>query len=84
MFKFEYFCIRYSEIYIELLFVSDLIAIPGLKPGGMENWGLITFEEKFVLISNESSVSEKFTAADLIAHEIAHMVINLVLVLFSL
>ena len=58
------------------LFRLDMITVPDFLPGGMENWGLITFDEKAMLISNESSVSEKYRAADIIAHELAHMVMN--------
>lgn len=52
----------------------DLIAVPVLNAAGMENYGLITFAEEYLLYSlNTSSLIGQQRAASLIAHEVAHM-----------
>jgi len=38
----------------------------------MENWGAITSREHFVVLRNDTSVSERRNAARIMAHEIAH------------
>jgi len=39
----------------------------------MENWGLITFRETYILIDeSQSSVSASETIVNAIAHELAH------------
>ncbi|ORY53935.1 hypothetical protein LY90DRAFT_670288 [Neocallimastix californiae] len=51
----------------------DLIAIPDFATGAMENWGLITFRETYILIDeSQSSVSASETIVNAIAHELAH------------
>lgn len=51
----------------------DLVAIPDLDSGGMENWGLITFREDLLLFDEElSTLADKQAIALIIAHEIAH------------
>ena len=52
----------------------DLVAIPEFSLGGMENWGIITFEEAEVLATNESELQDRRSATSLIAHELAHQV----------
>ena len=38
----------------------DLIAVPDLEYGAMENWGLVTYRERFLLVDpTDSSASEK-------------------------
>ncbi|KFB52691.1 AGAP012757-PA-like protein [Anopheles sinensis] len=52
----------------------DLIAIPDFAMGAMENWGLITFREMYLI--NEEGVTTartKQNIADLITHELTHM-----------
>jgi hypothetical protein len=46
---------------------SDLMLVEG-----MENFGLITIEDRRFKINHESSFGEKFYIATLIAHEVAH------------
>ena len=54
-----------------------MVAVPDFSAGGMENWGLIFFRETALLYDeNLSSASDKRLVATLIAHELAHMVIN--------
>ena len=53
----------------------DMIAVPELSFGAMENWGLITYKEKYMLythgVSPESSLEDTTLT---ITHELAHMV----------
>jgi puromycin-sensitive aminopeptidase len=52
----------------------DLIAVPDFAFGAMENLGCITFRESLLLLDPErASRPELERAADVIAHEIAHM-----------
>ncbi|KAA6402066.1 MAG: putative Aminopeptidase M1-C [Streblomastix strix] len=57
---------EYTQIPIPLPKI-DLIVVPKLKAGAMENWGLQT-----LLIDYQSSYSEKFGIANTIFHEFAH------------
>lgn len=51
----------------------DLIAIPDIQAGAMENWGLITFRETTLLYNeNSSSLMDKQFITTVIAHELAH------------
>ncbi|XP_012287201.1 endoplasmic reticulum aminopeptidase 2 [Orussus abietinus] len=51
----------------------DVIFVPQLSYSAMENWGLITFREDFVLLNDETSVAEpKMISAYIVAHEVAH------------
>jgi aminopeptidase 2 len=50
----------------------DLIAIPG-EDGAMENWGLVTFADCFLLVDEtDSSVTALRLAGSVIVHELAH------------
>ncbi|WP_419918055.1 M1 family metallopeptidase [Candidatus Poriferisocius sp.] len=52
----------------------DLVAIPDFAFGAMENMGCVTFREVLLLVDpNTSTQQERQTAADVIAHELAHM-----------
>ncbi|XP_062487717.1 leucyl-cystinyl aminopeptidase isoform X3 [Pezoporus occidentalis] len=63
----NYFLINYP---LEKL---DLVAIPDLQSGAMENWGLITFRESALLLdSHTSSARDKKSVTAVIAHELAH------------
>ncbi len=56
--------------------MTDQIAIPEFAAGGMENWGLITYYEKGLLIHpNYSDATDHQYTAGLLAHELAHMVL---------
>ena len=53
----------------------DLIALADFPIGAMENWGLLTFRERFLLFNpEESSAGNKQYVALIIAHEVAHQV----------
>ncbi|KAM9329886.1 leucyl-cystinyl aminopeptidase [Gastrophryne carolinensis] len=63
----EYFGIDYP------LSKLDLVAIPDIQAGAMENWGLITFRETTLLYKEDtSSVMDKQLITAVIAHELAH------------
>lgn len=56
----------------------DLIGLPEFVSGAMENWGLVTYKETYVLFDNDkSNLNDKQKIAKVIAHELAHMVIEL-------
>nr|CCC94954.1 putative aminopeptidase [Trypanosoma congolense IL3000] len=50
----------------------DLLAIPDFAAGAMENWGLITYRETALLCDSESSASQVYYVALVVAHELAH------------
>lgn len=51
----------------------DLIAIADFSAGAMENWGLITYRETYVLVdSKNTSLMRKQSIALTVGHEIAH------------
>lgn len=52
----------------------DNVAIPNndFAAGAMENWGLVTYLESFLLIKASSSDSDKRDVATVVAHEFAH------------
>uniref|UniRef100_A0AAV2KYX2 Aminopeptidase n=1 Tax=Knipowitschia caucasica TaxID=637954 RepID=A0AAV2KYX2_KNICA len=62
----DYFDIRYTQ-------KLDQIALPDLGPAGMENWGLVTYQEGVLLYEEGvSSYLHKEVIAYLIGHELAH------------
>jgi puromycin-sensitive aminopeptidase len=64
----EYYGIPYPDRKV------DLIALPDFAAGAMENIGLVTFRETYVLIDPERSTQSEVEAVALvIAHELAHM-----------
>lgn len=65
------------QLKLALLF-SDLAAIPDFQSGAMENWGLTTYRESGLLFDPErSSTSGKLGITKVIAHELAHQVVDL-------
>lgn len=51
----------------------DLVAVPDLAAGAMENWGLVTFRESLLLAdSQNSSAEQKQRIALIVSHELAH------------
>jgi aminopeptidase N len=68
-FEKDYFEINYP------LPKLDMIAIPDFSAGAMENWGLVTYREAYLLYDeNESTTNNLMTICSIIAHELAHMV----------
>uniref|UniRef100_A0A1I8JML7 Aminopeptidase n=1 Tax=Macrostomum lignano TaxID=282301 RepID=A0A1I8JML7_9PLAT len=50
----------------------DLVAVPELAVGAMENWGLITYREAMLLVDENSSKFSMETVALVVGHEVAH------------
>ncbi|KAL9980512.1 hypothetical protein ACROYT_G009112 [Oculina patagonica] len=51
----------------------DLVAVPDFAAGAMENWGLLTFRETYMLSDPaSSSAADKQDVAIVVAHELAH------------
>ncbi len=71
------FCVRYFEEYFAIPYPGDkldLVAVPDFAFGAMENLGCVTFREVLLLIDPERATQPELQrAADVIAHEIAHM-----------
>ncbi|HEU5076028.1 MAG TPA: M1 family metallopeptidase, partial [Polyangiaceae bacterium] len=52
----------------------DQVAVPSFRAGAMENAGLVTYREQFLIIDDaRGSVTDKLQAQSIIAHELAHM-----------
>lgn len=52
---------------------QDMMAIPDFAAGAMENWGLVTYREKYLLYSPDLYTSQqKMAVASVVAHELAH------------
>ncbi len=71
------FSLRHFEQYFAIPYPGDkldLVAIPDFAAGAMENLGCVTFREALLLIDPATATrSEQQRAADVIAHELAHM-----------
>lgn len=51
----------------------DLVAVPDFAAGAMENWGLLTFRETYLLSDPASaSAADKQDVAVVVSHELAH------------
>ncbi|MGT2741708.1 M1 family metallopeptidase [Streptococcus plurextorum] len=48
------------------------VALPDFSAGAMENWGLITYREVYLLVDDNSTVASRQQVALVIAHEVAH------------
>ncbi|MFC3928929.1 M1 family metallopeptidase [Streptococcus caprae] len=48
------------------------LALPDFSSGAMENWGLVTYREIYLLVDENSSLSSRQQVALVIAHEVAH------------
>ena len=70
------FCFEYLSDYYRIVYPSDKldhIAIPDFAAGAMENVGLITYRDSYLIIDAEkASQSELQNSLDVIGHEIAH------------
>lgn len=73
----RYLCINLTVFTRRLTFIitmsTDHIAIPDFNSGAMENWGLITYREA-LLYNDMSTASDLSWIAEVISHELAHMV----------
>ena len=70
------FCFEYLSDYYGIPYPADKldhIAIPDFAAGAMENVGLITYRDSYLVIDPEkASQGEKQNSLDVIGHEIAH------------
>jgi puromycin-sensitive aminopeptidase len=71
------FSLRFFKDYYGIPYPDkkvDMIALPDFAAGAMENLGLITYRETYVLIDPERSTQAECEAVvGVIAHELAHM-----------
>ncbi|AXQ78728.1 aminopeptidase [Streptococcus chenjunshii] len=51
---------------------SNHLALPDFSAGAMENWGLVTYREVYLLVDENSTVKSRQNVALVIAHELAH------------
>jgi len=70
------FCFEYLSDYYGIPYPADKldhIAIPDFAAGAMENVGLITYRDAYLVIDPEkASQAEKQNSLDVIGHEVAH------------
>jgi len=50
----------------------DLVAIPTFPIGAMENWGLATFREDYIINPAKAKSEHAFTCSSVIQHELSH------------
>ena len=61
-----------------LMFILDQVAIRDFKFGAMETWGLVTYQDKNLLVHpNFTSYSDMMGLARIVSHETVHMVSTL-------
>ena len=67
----QYFSQFFSRPYT--LPKMDLVAVPDFYIGAMENWGLLTFREHYLLFDAErATLNTKQDVAIIVCHEVAH------------
>ncbi|KAM3717105.1 Aminopeptidase [Dirofilaria immitis] len=68
--------LEFYEDYYDISFPlkkQDMMALPDFAAGAMENWGLITYREKYLLYDEKLyAPSQKVRVALVVAHELAH------------
>lgn len=62
----DYFGVRYP------IPLSYHVALPDFSAGAMENWGLVTYREVYLLVDENSTVKSRQNVALVVAHELAH------------
>lgn len=63
----------FPDFFLHMNTKMDQVAIPDFKAGAMENWGLVTYRERAVLIDEaESTTKSRRSVVTTIAHELAH------------
>ncbi|XP_025208483.1 aminopeptidase N-like [Melanaphis sacchari] len=50
----------------------DLLAIPDFQAGAMENWGINTYRESYLLMSSDSKANMKIRSSAVVQHEFTH------------
>ncbi|MGT2906284.1 M1 family metallopeptidase [Streptococcus dentiloxodontae] len=67
--------INFYEDYFQVKYPIPLsyhLALPDFSAGAMENWGLVTYREVYLLVDKNSTVASRQQVALVIAHELAH------------
>lgn len=62
----DYFGVKYP------IPLSYHLALPDFSAGAMENWGLVTYRELYLLADDQSTIADRQAVAVTIAHEVAH------------
>ena len=68
-------CIEFYEEYYGVKYPipqSLHVALPDFSAGAMENWGLVTYREIYLLVDGNSTALSRQTVALVVAHELAH------------
>ena len=68
-------CIEFYEEYYGVKYPipqSLHVALPDFSAGAMENWGLVTYREIYLLVDENSTALSRQTVALVVAHELAH------------
>ena len=68
-------CIEFYEEYYGVKYPipqSLHVALPDFSAGAMENWGLVTYREIYLLVDENSTAMSRQTVALVVAHELAH------------
>ena len=68
-------CIEFYEEYYGVkspIPQSLHVALPDFSAGAMENWGLVTYREIYLLVDENSTALSRQTVALVVAHELAH------------
>lgn len=67
----KYLDLNYFELGNDKM---DMAAIPDFSAGAMENWGLLTYRERSLLVDESATtLSSRQSIAAVVAHEQAHM-----------
>ena len=67
--------IEFYEDYFQVKYPIPLsyhLALPDFSAGAMENWGLVTYREVYLLVDENSSAASRQQVALVVAHELAH------------
>ncbi|MBF1719194.1 MAG: aminopeptidase, partial [Streptococcus salivarius] len=67
--------IDFYEDYFQVKYPIPLsyhLALPDFSAGAMENWGLVTYREVYLLVDENSSATSRQQVALVVAHELAH------------
>ena len=68
-------CIEFYEEYYGVKYPipqSLHVALPDFSAGALENWGLVTYREIYLLVDENSTALSRQTVALVVAHELAH------------
>ena len=72
------FCAKCLDFYAEKFAIDyplpklDMVSIPDFAFGAMENWGLTTYRELYLLADKSTTLLMKVEIAYTLAHELAH------------